>query len=274
MRRLLTPSILAAMACGGGTSDAPAPPAADAATGIQVQEVTYQQGATQLRGYVAWDASKAGPRPGVLVVHEWWGHNDYVRGVARRLAEAGYVGFAVDMYGEGKSTTHPDTANTFMRAALADQAAMQARFAAALAQLKANPLVDSTRIGAIGYCFGGMVVLAQARAGSPDLDVVASFHGAIPPPAPIDSGSVKARVLIMNGGNDPMVPDSVVRVFANAYSKAGGSVMVVSYPGAQHSFSNPFADSVAMNGVGYNADVARQSWDAMIQVLAQTWPKA
>lgn len=250
-----------------GPKDA-APPAQIA---IQTREVTYMQGATPLKGFIAWDAGRTGPRPGVLVVHEWWGHNEHARAAARRLAEAGYVGFAVDMYGNGKSTTHPDSAQAFINQALSDLPALVARFQVALAELKADPNVDSTKVAAIGYCFGGAVVLSQALAGA-DLDAVASFHGAMPPSTPVDSGTVKARALILTGGADPMVPATMVDSTAALLRRGGGIVDVVTYPGAMHSFTNPRADSVVgMAGLKYDAVVDRQSWEAMLKMLSEVF---
>ncbi len=265
-RHRLTAMTLATLAA-CGPKEAPQP----TETGIQTREVTYQQGTTPLKGFVAWDAGRTGPRPGVLIVHEWWGHNQHARNQALRLAEAGYVGFALDMFGDGKSTTHPDTAQAFMNQALSDIPALMARFAAALAQLKADPHVDSTRIAAIGYCFGGAVVLTQARAGA-DLDAVASFHGAMPPGGSLDPGTVKARILIMTGGADPMIPAAQVDSSAAALRKAGATVEVITYPGAQHSFTNPRADSVVgMKGLKYDAEADRQSWEALIKLLREVW---
>src|SRR5262245_35332625 len=122
---------------------------------IQTREVQYSESGTMLKGFVAWNAAEKGRKPGVLVVHEWWGHNEHARNQAKRLAEAGYVGFALDMYGNGKNTQHPDSAEQFMMAAVKDPATLMARFNAALQQLKADPHVDTTKIAAIGYCFGG-----------------------------------------------------------------------------------------------------------------------
>ena len=253
-------------------ADTPADTPADApAAAIQSREITYQQDGTALQGFVAWDSTKSGLRPGVIVIHEWWGHNQHARNAARKLARAGYVAFALDLYGRGKVTAHPDTAERFMMEALGNAPAMNARFAAALAQLKADPHVDSTRIAAIGYCFGGMVVLSMARAGA-DLDAVGSFHGAIPPVAPIDSGSVKARVLIMTGGADPMVPHQVVDSFVAAMKRAGANISVATYGHAQHSFTNPRADSVGMAGLKYDAEADRDSWQELLRMLREVWP--
>jgi dienelactone hydrolase len=261
-------AVLALLLAACSAAETPPPPSGPV---VQGREVSYEQGGTPLAGFVAWDSARTEPRPGVIIVHEWWGHNAHARTQARRLAEAGYVGFAVDMYGNGKSTMHPDSAQAFMSAAASDAGTMNARLQAAIAQLKADPHVDSTRIAAIGYCFGGMVVLGAARAGA-DFDLVASFHGAIPPPAPIDSGSVRAQVLILHGGADPMVPSAQVDSFATALRSAGAAVDVVTYPGAMHSFSNPMADSVGMSAVRYDPEADRQSWAALLDRLARVFP--
>jgi dienelactone hydrolase len=257
--------LVATLACG------PPPAATPSGPDIQTRELEYRQGEQTLKGYVAWDAARPARRPGVLVVHEWWGHNEHARHQARRLAESGYVGFAVDMYGDGKATTHPDTARTFMTAAMSDPAGMAARFNAALAQLRQDPNVDPQRIAAIGYCFGGAVVLSMARSGA-DLAAVASFHGALLTSPPVDSGAVKARVLVLTGAADPMVPAEQVEAFTGQMRAAGASIEVVSYPGVQHSFTNPRADSVGMDGLAYDAEADRQSWEALLRLLAEVFP--
>jgi dienelactone hydrolase len=258
--------LLAACSSRPPAQEPPAAPPPD----VQTREIDYTAGSTPLKGFVAWDASREGRRPGVLIVHEWWGTNENSRTAARRLAEAGYVGFALDMYGNGKATRHPDSAQAFMNAALKDPAAMNARFAAALAELLKDPHVDSTRIGAIGYCFGGVVVLSQAKAGT-DLDAVVTFHGAVPP-GKVDSGVVRGQVLMLAGADDPIVPPAAVEQFHQAMSAAGANIQVVSYPGAKHGFTNPFADSVGMAGLAYNAAVDRQSWQAMLGLFREVWP--
>ena len=145
---------------------------------VKTREIDYTQGETPLQGTLAWNDAIKGKRPGVLVVHEWWGHNAHARRQAERLARAGYVAFALDMYGKGKVTTHPDEAQAFVAEATKDPAVMATRFEAARQQLVQDPHVDSTRIAAIGYCFGGAVVLGIARSGA-DLKAVATFHGAL-----------------------------------------------------------------------------------------------
>ena len=241
-----------------------------AAPNIQVREVEYRSGETVLKGYVAWDSARQGKRPGVLVVHEWWGETEHVREQTRQLAQAGYVGFAVDMFGNGAHTAHPDSAQKFMNAALADTTALLARFEAARQELLKDPHVDPERIGAIGYCFGGAVVLTEAQHGA-DLDAVVSFHGAIIP-ARIDSGAVKARVLVLTGADDPMIPQTAVENFRRGMTAAGASFQIVVYPGAKHSFTNPFADSAGMPQLAYNAEAAQKSWDAMLALFREVWP--
>ena len=265
-------SILLAATFGCSRGDKSVPPPAETASAptIETREILYQDGATPLKGFIAWDAKATGKRAGVLVVHEWWGHNEHARKQARRLAEAGYVGLALDMYGDGKVTTHPDSAQAFVTEAMKDPAKLVARFNAAMAQLKQDPHVDPEKIAAIGYCFGGAVVLSMARAGA-DLDAVASFHGAIPPPTKIDSGNVRARVLILTGGADPMVPADQVEAFRTAIAAAGAPIEVVTYPNAKHSFTNPDADKVGMAGLGYDATIDQQSWAKLLQFLGDTF---
>lgn len=225
---------------------------------------------TTLQGYVAWNAATAERRPGVLVVHEWWGENDHSRNQARRLAQAGYVGMAIDMFGKGKVTEHPQEAQAFVAEATKNAATIPARFNAALEQLKRDVHVDTTRIAAIGHCFGGMVVLSMAQAGA-DLDAVASFHGALPETKP-DSGAVRARVLVLTGADDPWVPVERVDGFKKAMEAAGARIAVVSYPGAKHGFTNPLADSYGMEQVAYNAQADSASWSAMRSMLREVWP--
>ena len=245
--------------------------AACSGTRVETREVQYTQGETPLKGFVAWNAAARGKRPGVLVVHEWWGHNEHARRAARRLAEAGYVGFALDMYGDGKLATHPDSAAAFMTEAVKDPAVLAARFNSALEQLKQDPYVDPDRIAAIGYCFGGAVVLSVARAGA-DLDAVVSFHGALAASGPVDSGSVRARVLVLTGAADPMIPAEQVAAFSDEMKAAGARLEVVSYPGAKHSFTNPDADKVGMEALAYDAEADRQSWAAMLRLLGEVFP--
>lgn len=239
---------------------------------VQTMEVTYQQGETDLQGYLAWDDSAKGRRPGVVIVHEWWGHNEHARNQARRLAKDGYVAFALDMFGKGKLAQHPEDAQAFVAEATKDLEVLTARFQAAVDRLKADEHVDPERIGAIGYCFGGAVVLGMARRGA-DLDAVVSFHGSIATPTPAEKGAVKARVLVLNGAEDPMVSAEAIEAFKKEMTDAGASFEFVNLPGAKHSFTNPEADKRGMPALAYSAKADKQSWKEMLALFREIWGK-
>jgi dienelactone hydrolase len=237
---------------------------------VQTKEVTYKQGDTELQGFFAWDAQAKGKRPGVLVVHEWWGHNQHARNQAIRLAKSGYVGFALDMYGKGKVTTHPPDAEAFAAEATRDFEVAKARFSAALDVLKKDPHVDREKIAAIGYCFGGGIALAMARIGM-DLDAVVTFHGSIGTKFPAAPGAVKARLLILTGADDPMIGPDQVEAFKKEMTAAGAKFEVVSEPHAKHSFTNPDADKVGMAALAYNADADKDSWSRMLKFFGEVF---
>lgn len=241
---------------------------ADAAekTTVKTKDVDYKVGDTALRGMLAWDDAQKGKRPGVIVIHEWWGHNDHARNSARKLAEAGYVAFALDMYGKGKLAAHPKDAEAFMKAATADPAVVKARFEAAVAELKKSPHVDASRVGAIGYCMGGGMALGLARAGE-DLKAVAAFHGLSVGDA--KKGTVKAAMLLLEGGADPMITAADIDSFKKEMDAAGATYEVVVYPGVKHGYTNPVADSWKLDGAAYDADAAKRSWDAMLAFFKQ-----
>jgi dienelactone hydrolase len=247
-------------------------PAASGAADVQTKEVTYKQGDAELTGFFAWDAQAKGKRPGVIVVHEWWGHNEHARNQAKRLAQAGYVGFALDMYGKGKVTSHPKDAQAFMEAATKDPAVVKARFQAALDELNKDPHVDPQKTAAIGYCFGGAIVLSMARMGV-DLDAVASFHGALGALPPVAPGAVKARVLVLNGADDPMVTREQVAAFKKDMTAANAKFDFVDLEHAKHSFTNPDADKVGMPALAYDAHADQASWDAMLKMFREVFPK-
>ena len=247
--------------------------AATATAKVQGKEVDYTDGRVKLKGYLAYDARIKGKRPGVLVVHEWWGLNDYARKRANMLAELGYTALAVDMYGNGRQATHPDEATKFSSELMKNFDVAKARFMAALNLLKRQPTVDPGRIAAIGYCFGGGVVLNMARQGVP-LKGVVSFHGNLTPVKPATPGSVKAKILVLQGGADKLVPPEQVRAFEKEMGAAGADFQVIVYPGAKHSFTNPEADSYAKKynlPLGYSPDADKESWAAMKKFLADVF---
>lgn len=232
---------------------------------IQTREVPYTAAdGTRLVGYHAWDDAISGPRPGVIVVHEWWGLNDYAKRRARDLAALGYSALAVDMYGDGRNTQHPDDAKAFMNAALADPAIPKARFQAGLDLLKAQPQTDPARLAAIGYCFGGKVVLDMARQGLP-LAAVVSFHGALVTATPAAPGSIKAKVLVEHGAADSFITPEQIAAFKAEMDQAGADYRFVELPGAKHGFSNPDADAHKGHGLdlGYQKEADERSWADM-----------
>lgn len=236
------------------------------------EERDYQVGDQTFRGYLAMDDSATSPLPGVLVVHEWWGLNDYVRERTRMLADLGYAAFALDMYGEGKTATHPDQAGEFAQASLASLPRAETRFNAALALLADDPRVDGSRMAAIGYCYGGAVVLHMARAGA-NLRAVASFHGALTPkgnPLPTHS---QTRIAVFNGAADPMVPAEQVTAFRNEMAQTGADYSLVSYPGARHGFTNPASDLAATEfglPLGYDRAADEDSWQRLQEFLRES----
>jgi len=235
------------------------------------KEVQYQAGDTTLKGYLAYDDGVAGIRPGVLVVHEWWGHNAYARKRADMLAKLGYTALAVDMYGDGKTADHPDDAGKFAAAVGKNLPLMKARFLAALEYLDDQPTVNPDKIAAIGYCFGGGVVLQMAREGV-DLDGVASFHGSLGGGTAPPAGTVKARILVANGAADPFVSTAQITAFKAEMDAAGATYTFINYPGAKHSFTNPDADGFGRRfdmPLAYNADADAASWQALQDFLRE-----
>ena len=245
--------------------------AAAAEAKVQTKEIEYKQGDTALQGFLAWDDAAKGKRPGVLVVHEWWGHNQHARNQAIRLAKAGYVGFAVDMYGKGKVAQHPQDAKAFMMEATKDYGLIAARFGAARDLLKQQKQVDGAKLGVVGYCFGGGVALNMARAGE-DLAAVATFHAALGPAGePAQPGKVKAKVLVQTGGADPNIPKEQVETFEKEMKDAGVDAKVVVYPTAKHSFTNPEADKHGIPALAYDKKVDEQSWAEAVKFFKRVF---
>lgn len=237
---------------------------------VKTQNVEYEVDGRKHIGYLAYDDATTAParRPGVLVVPEWWGMNEYVQSRARQLAELGYVAFVADMYGGGKVTTDAKEAGSLAGALKGNRPELRKRALAALEELRRRPQVDRERVGAIGYCFGGTTVLELARSGA-DVKGVVSFHGGLDFPEAPTTGSVTARSLVLHGADDPMVPEEQVAKFMNEMLAAGASVQLVAYPGAVHSFTNPAAGSDKSKGVAYNKDADEKSWAAMKEFLSE-----
>lgn len=257
MRRLL-PLMLLAMATGVQAT-------------VQTEEITYDIDGTEFTGYLAWDDAVKGKRPGILVVHEWWGHNEFAREQAERLAKAGYTAFALDMYGEGKLAEHPDTAQQFMKEATSSFEQVRERFNKARDILEQHRSVNKKKIAAQGYCFGGGVVLNMARSGA-DLAGVVSFHGSLGAAVEPKPGDIKARVLVWTGGADQMVPADQVGAFVQSMQEKEADLTLVTFPGVMHSFTNPGAGKFAKKfdmPVGYDRDAAQRAWAGTLDFYRQ-----
>ncbi|HSB33074.1 MAG TPA: dienelactone hydrolase family protein [Nitrospirota bacterium] len=239
------------------------------------KDVEYTAGGVALKGYLAYDTAKKGKGPGVLVVHEWWGLNDYARERARMLARLGYTALAVDMYGEGKTATHPDDAGKFSSELMQNFDTAKARFLAAEDFLKMQPTVDPGRIAAIGYCFGGGVVLNMARQGA-DLKAVASFHGNLTAIKPAEPGMVTAKIRVYHGADDKFVIPEAVEAFKKEMTDAKADFRFIAYPGAVHSFTNPEATAYGKKfnlPLAYDKKADRESWADMKKFFAETLKK-
>ena len=238
---------------------------------IVTTEITYEADGKKMVGFIAKPAGVE-KAPGVLVVHEWWGQTDYPRNRAKMLAQLGYVAMAVDMYGGKKTLEHPKEAGQFSKSVMKDAKTVGTRFKAALEQLQSRDDVDKENIAAIGYCFGGAVVLEMAKQGT-DLNSVVSFHGALQSPTKAEKGKIKAEILVLHGADDKFIPDSVVESFKQEMQAADANMEFVSYPGALHGFTNPEA-SLKGGKLGiplaYDAEADKASWEKMKQFLDRT----
>ncbi|MFO1518801.1 MAG: dienelactone hydrolase family protein [bacterium] len=236
---------------------------------VKTQVVNYQYGGTTMKGYLAWDDAVSGKRPGILVVHEFWGLNDYARQRAEQLAKMGYVALAADMYGDGKSSMHPEEAQSMMQEVRSNIKTWVGRATAALQVLKDNPNVDPQKLAAIGYCFGGATALQLAYSGA-DLKAAVSFHGSLP--IPDSTQAIKARLLIMQGADDPFVPADVIQKLKDTLAQGKVSYRFISYPGAGHSFTVPDAEmKMKMKGVAYNAEADKLSWQEMTKLFQEVF---
>ncbi|MEO9892744.1 dienelactone hydrolase family protein [Aurantibacter sp.] len=235
-------------------------------------EVTYATDSTNLKGYLAYDENKKGNRPGILIVHEWWGHNDYVRERADMLAELGYTALAVDMYGDGKQANHPDDAGKFAMNVMSNLPEATARFNAAIEVLQQHESVDKEKLAAIGYCFGGSVALTMANKGI-DLDAVAAFHSGVELPVKPNK-DLKAQVLVCNGADDPFVSAESITAYKTAMDSIGANYEYIAYPGVKHGYSSKAADAYGEKfnlPLAYDAEADKKSWASLQQLLAKVF---
>ncbi len=235
---------------------------------IVTKVVEYRQGDAVLEGYLAYDNTVTAKRPGLLVVHEWTGLGPYVQKRVQQLAGMGYVAFGADIYGKGIRPDNPKDAAAIAGKYKGDRQVMRDRVLAGLAELRRQPQVDTGRLAAIGYCFGGTTVLELARSGA-DLRGVVSFHGGLDTPLPATAGQIRAKVLALHGADDPFVPPAQVAAFQDEMRKAGADWQMVYYSGAVHSFTNPDSGNDPKKGAAYNEQADRRSWEAMKLFFAE-----
>jgi len=236
--------------------------AASAQATLRTKTVEYKHGDVVLTGYLSYDPSVKGKRPGVLVLPEWWGVNDYARHRADMLAQLGYIAFVADVYGSGFNTTSPDQAGKHAGEFRANRTLMRERVTAALDVLRKHELCDPRRIAAIGYCFGGTCVLELARSGA-EIAGVVSFHGGLSTLNPADAKNIKCKVLVCHGGNDTFESPEEVAAFQKEMRESNVDWQMNVYGGAVHGFTNPGAGKFGIPGVGYNERADIRSWEAM-----------
>ncbi|MEI7484151.1 MAG: dienelactone hydrolase family protein [Ignavibacteriota bacterium] len=237
-------------------------------TQIHTENIEYKDGDYVLEGYIAYDESFTGERPGVLVVHDWMGVGEYSKMRCEMLAKLGYFAFAADIYGKGVRPTSPEEAGKQAGKYKGDRNLFRSRVNAALDEMKKQKLVNKSKIAAIGYCFGGTGVLELGRSGA-DIKGIISFHGNLDTPTPNDAKNIKARILICHGGADKFVPAEQVKAFDDEMKNANINYKFISYEGAVHSFTNPFSGNDPSKGAAYNEKADKDSWEDMKSFFAE-----
>jgi dienelactone hydrolase len=241
---------------------------------MQLSDIDYRDGAADLRGYLACDPSASAARPGIVVFHEGVGLEEFAMGRARRLAELGYVALAADMFGERRQARNLQQVATLVGGLRSDPLRIRSRARAALDTLAALPLVDTTRLAAIGFCFGGSVALELARDGA-ELKAAVSFHGVLSTKMPAEPGRVKASVLVLTGADDPLAPPDQVKAFEDEMRAAKvRDWQVIAYGNTLHGFTNPAADGSMMRTALYDERADRRSWAAMLALFDEVFSGA
>lgn len=234
----------------------------NAKAALRMEPVEYKDGDTLMEGYLAYDDTVKGKRPGIIVVHAWMGLDAYTKKRTEQLAKLGYIAFAVDIYGKGVRAKDAEEAASLAGIYKADRLLMRSRVNAGLDTLKRHKLTDEKRTAAIGYCLGGSVALELARSGARVAGVV-SFHGNLDTPNSGDAKNIRGKVLVLHGADDPIVPTDQIMAFQDEMRKAGVDWQMIIYSGAVHSFTNPESGNDPSKGVAYNEKADKRSWAAM-----------
>jgi dienelactone hydrolase len=235
---------------------------------MKSETIEYRDGDVTLKGFITYDDSKAGKRPGVLVNPEAFGLGPNAKGRAERLAQLGYVALAADPYGNGAIAKDLNEAMTLATPLFSDPAKLRARAHSALKTLAAHLQVDPSRLASIGYCMGGTFSLELARDGAA-LRGIVSFHGGLQTQRPAAAGQIKAKILVCNGNDDPFVPGEQLQGFVKEMTEAGADWQVINYGGTVHSFTNPEADTLGNPGLKYNKSSDERSWKAMTDFFVE-----
>jgi dienelactone hydrolase len=230
---------------------------------IRERLIEYRDGSTLLEGFFCHDDSRPGPQPALMISHDWSGRGEFSERKARRLAWHGFATFALDMFGKGKRGTTTAECSALITPFVQDRALLARRITAALTTVKELPEVDARRVGAMGFCFGGMCVLDLARSGA-DLRGVVSVHGLLKPTGLPAQGKVRAKVLMLHGYDDPMAPPEDVLAIGKEFSAAGADWQLHAYGNTKHAFTNPQANDPAL-GLMYDEAADRRSWHSLLQ---------
>ncbi len=246
--------------------------ASTASATVQTKPVTYEHEGVKLQGHLYWNDATAAKRPGILVVHEFWGLNDYAKKRAEMLAELGYAAMAVDMYGDGKVTKHAKEAGEMAATVRGNLKEWQGRAITAMKALQTQPMVDPNKIAAIGYCFGGSTALQLAMTGA-NVSAVVSFHGALPAVTADQAKVIKARILICHGAEDTFVAEKDCQEFRATLSKAKIYYQFHYFGGVKHSFTVPHAEDAGVGGLQYDAAADKRSWQMMQDLFKEVFGK-
>jgi dienelactone hydrolase len=234
---------------------------------IQTRTIDYRDDTQALQGFMCWDAAAPGPVPGVLVAHTWRGRSEYEENKARQLAELGYAGFALDLFGKGVLGSSPEENRGLIQPFMDDRSLLARRMQLAVDELRTQDEIDETRLAAIGFCFGGLCVLDLARSGS-DVNGVVSFHGLLTPPRDAGSGPIRSKVLVMHGWDDPMAPPEHLVDLGRELTRKQADWQIHAYGNAMHAFTNPLANNPDF-GTVYQPDADRRSWASMQTFLSE-----